>query len=74
MIKRLALLTVITSIACMIAACSVSDRALANSEKRINALKSKGGSRQRTVAVSRVSLPGAGDEEKPSGGRITGRR
>jgi hypothetical protein len=42
MIKRLALLTVITSISCMIAACSVSDRALVNAEKRINALKSKG--------------------------------
>jgi hypothetical protein len=42
MIKRLALLAVITSIACMIAACSVSDRTLANAEKRINALKSKG--------------------------------
>ena len=42
MIKRLALLTVITSVACMIAACSVSDRALVNAEKRINALKSKG--------------------------------
>ena len=42
MIKRLAFLTVITSVACMIVACSVSDRALANAEKRINALKAKG--------------------------------
>jgi hypothetical protein len=42
MIKRLVFLTVIAGIACMIASCSVSDRALANAEKRINALKAKG--------------------------------
>ena len=42
MIKRLALLTVVAGIACLIAACSVSDRAIASAEKRINALKAKG--------------------------------
>jgi hypothetical protein len=42
MIKRLAPYVVVSILACMIAACSVSDRTLNNAEKRINALKSKG--------------------------------
>ncbi|MBN2036589.1 MAG: hypothetical protein JW768_07580 [Chitinispirillaceae bacterium] len=42
MIKRLAPIVVLSICACMIAACSVSDRTLNNAEKRINTLKSKG--------------------------------
>jgi hypothetical protein len=42
MIKRSALFASLALVACMVAACSVSDRALANADKRISTLKAKG--------------------------------